>query len=50
MVNLTIDGLAIRAPKGTTIMEAAAQNNIAIPKLCFLPAACAWWSWKARSG
>ena len=36
MVNLTIDGLAIRAPKGTTIMEAAAQNNIAIPKLCFL--------------
>ncbi len=36
MVNLTIDGKQISAPENTTIMEAARQNGIPIPKLCYL--------------
>lgn len=36
MVNLTIDGRAISVEENTTIMEAAAQNGIFIPKLCYL--------------
>ena len=36
MVNLTIDGKAISVEENTTIMEAAAQNGIPIPKLCYL--------------
>lgn len=36
MVNLTIDHKQISVPEGTTIMEAAAQNGIPIPKLCYL--------------
>lgn len=36
MVNLTIDGKAITAQENITIMEAAAQNGIPIPKLCYL--------------
>jgi len=36
MVNLTIDGKQISVQKNTTIMEAAAQNGIHIPKLCYL--------------
>lgn len=36
MVNLTIDNKAIRVPAGTTIMDAAEQNDIVIPKLCYL--------------
>lgn len=36
MVNLTIDHKQISVPEGTTIMDAAAQNGIPIPKLCFL--------------
>ena len=36
MVNLTIDGRNITTEVGTTIMEAAKQNGIAIPKLCYL--------------
>ena len=36
MVNLTIDGKQISVKENTTIMEAARQNGIPIPKLCYL--------------
>ena len=36
MVILTIDGVKIKVPKGTTILEAAKQAGIDIPTLCFL--------------
>ena len=36
MVNLTIDGKQITVKENTTIMEAAAQNGIPIPHLCYL--------------
>ena len=36
MVNLTIDKIQVQAPKGTTILDAAASVGIMIPKLCFL--------------
>lgn len=35
-INLTIDGIQITAPKGSTILEAAKQAGIDIPTLCFL--------------
>lgn len=34
MVKLTIDGQKVKAEKGTTILEAARENNIYIPSLC----------------
>ena len=34
MVAITIDGRAIKAPSGTTILEAARDANISIPNLC----------------
>lgn len=36
-VNLTIDGLAVTVPEGTTILEAARKVNIKIPVLCNHP-------------
>ena len=36
MVSLTIDGNSITVPKGTTILDAAAQLGIKIPTLCWL--------------
>jgi len=33
-VSLTIDGIAVRVPEGTSIMRAAAIAGISIPKLC----------------
>ena len=36
MVNLTIDGLGISVPEGTTVMKAALELGIEIPHLCFL--------------
>ncbi len=36
MVNLTIDGKQISVKENTTIMEAARQNGIPIPNLCYL--------------
>ncbi len=36
MVNITIDGINMQVPEGTTILEAARQANIRIPTLCFL--------------
>ena len=37
MVNVTIDGLSISVPEGTTVLQAAKQLNIKIPTLCFHP-------------
>lgn len=36
MVNITIDGRQLKVRAGTTIMEAAAQCGIPIPRLCYL--------------
>ena len=36
MINLTIDGLNVTVPEGTTILEAARTAGIDIPTLCFL--------------
>ncbi|MFZ5449875.1 MAG: molybdopterin-dependent oxidoreductase [Thermodesulfobacteriota bacterium] len=38
MVNLTIDGRAIQAEPGKTILEVAKENGIYIPFLCYHPA------------
>ena len=35
-INLKINGIAVTAPKGTTILEAARLAHIEIPTLCFL--------------
>jgi len=37
MVNLSIDGMKVAVPAGTTILEAALQVGIWIPKLCYHP-------------
>ncbi len=36
MVRLTIDGLTVTVPEGTTVMKAALELGIEIPHLCFL--------------
>ena len=36
MLHLTINGKAIEAPEGSTILEAARKNSIDIPSLCYL--------------
>ena len=36
MINLTINGKSVSVPAGSTILEAAKQNNIYIPNLCYL--------------
>jgi predicted molibdopterin-dependent oxidoreductase YjgC len=38
MVNLTIDGRAIQAKPGSTILEVAKENGVFIPFLCYHPA------------
>jgi len=38
MVNLTIDGRAIQAKPGSTILDVAKENGIFIPFLCYHPA------------
>jgi NADH dehydrogenase/NADH:ubiquinone oxidoreductase subunit G len=35
MVTLTIDGQEVEAPEGSTILEAARENGIEIPTLCY---------------
>lgn len=35
MMNLTINGKAVQAPEGSTILEAAKYNRILIPNLCY---------------
>jgi len=36
MVNLTIDNKKISVPEGTTVLDAAQQAGVPIPKLCYL--------------
>jgi NADH-quinone oxidoreductase subunit G len=36
MITLTIDGEKVTVPEGTTILDAARQININIPRLCYL--------------
>ena len=36
MLNVTIDGVKVSVPAGTTVLEAARKANIHIPTLCFL--------------
>ncbi|NLU36201.1 MAG: 2Fe-2S iron-sulfur cluster binding domain-containing protein [Clostridiales bacterium] len=36
MVKLTIDGIQVEVPKGTTVLKAARSANIQIPTLCYL--------------
>lgn len=36
IITLTIDGIKVQVPKGTTILEAAKEAGIDIPTLCFL--------------
>ena len=36
MLTLMINGRTVQATEGSTILEAAEQNNIHIPTLCYL--------------
>lgn len=36
MVTLTIDGIEVKAPVGSTVLEAARMAGVKIPTLCFL--------------
>lgn len=36
MINLTINGIAVSVPEGSTILDAARQTGIEIPTLCFM--------------
>ena len=37
LVNVTIDGVALSVPKGTTIIEAAKQAGVLVPHYCYHP-------------
>ena len=37
LITITIDGLEVNVPKGTTVLEACRMNNISIPTLCHDP-------------
>jgi NADH-quinone oxidoreductase subunit G len=37
LVNVTIDGVAVQVPKGTSIIEAAKQVGVLIPHYCYHP-------------
>ena len=34
IVNLTVDGIKVRVPAGTSVMRAASEAGISVPKLC----------------
>ncbi len=36
MINLTIDGMKVQVPEGSSVLEAARQANIHVPTLCYL--------------
>lgn len=36
MINLTIDGVKVSVPQGSTVLEAAKSAGIYIPTLCYL--------------
>lgn len=42
MVELTIDGMKTKVPKGTTVLEAARSLGIVIPTLCYHPSLSAY--------
>ena len=49
LIQLTIDGVSVEVPAGTTVLEAAKKAGINIPTLCYLKdinqiGACAWWT------
>ncbi len=37
MVTITVDGATIRAPEGTSVLDAALEAGICIPNLCHMP-------------
>jgi NADH-quinone oxidoreductase subunit G len=37
LVNVTIDGMSVSVPKGTTIIEAAKQAGVLVPHYCYHP-------------
>lgn len=37
LIQLTVDGIVVMVPQGTTVLEAARQADIRIPTLCHLP-------------
>jgi NADH-quinone oxidoreductase subunit G len=37
LINVTIDGVAVSVPKGTTIIEAAKQAGVLVPHYCYHP-------------
>ena len=41
-VKLTINGLPVEVPEGTTILNAAKQVQVKIPSLCYHPDLPAW--------
>ena len=46
LVSLTIDGIKVQVPAGTTVLEAARSATIQIPTLCYLKDVnqiCACW-------
>ena len=36
MINLTIDGVQVSVPAGSTVLDAARKANVHIPTLCYL--------------
>ena len=36
LLNVTIDGIKIQVPEGTTVLDAARLANVDIPTLCYL--------------
>ena len=36
MVTITINGLAVEAPEGTSVLDAATAAGVTIPTLCYL--------------
>jgi NADH-quinone oxidoreductase subunit G len=38
LVNVTIDGMTVQVPKGTSIIEAAKQAGVLVPHYCYHPA------------
>ena len=52
MINLTIDGVQLQVPEGTSVMSAAAGVGIEVPHLCFLKdinEISAWWKCREKA-
>ena len=48
LINLTVDGIAVTVPEGTTILEAARKVNVEIPVLCYHPDLSVRLPWEAE--